>query len=63
MRREETNLLVRSLVIAAVALTTQTLAAEPLRLSGGAGERRGTRGAGCALDPTCARRGEPEEFE
>ena len=32
-----------------------------VRLSGGAGERRRTRGAGCALDPTGARRGEPQE--
>ena len=32
-----------------------------LRLSGGAGERRRTRGAGRALDPTRARRGESQE--
>ena len=32
-----------------------------VRLSGGAGERRRTRGAGCTLDPTGARRGEPQE--
>jgi SAM domain (Sterile alpha motif) len=32
-----------------------------VRLSGGAGERRRTRSAGCALDPARARRGEPQE--
>jgi hypothetical protein len=33
-----------------------------VRLSGGAGERRRTRGTSGALDPTGARRGEPQEY-